>query len=262
MGYQMKGHSIKGQETFISIPGVVLHLDSRYGIQASDYLGDTIVSRWLDLSASANDVFQNNKNRTPYYTNNLIDSDGISDVDPKLFIRQPDSKFNFLHNGSPFGVYGIFGFNDTDDTGNFQIFDSGAAPSRNGFLVRVNTTASPTLTIRITQNNSNLLSHTTSAIGAENTIQTFGILRNSLNQSNNFKVYVNNSQISNISTTAAATGNCKSFNVVSVSDTIRCVIGILVIYDWTGKSVAEVTDYDIKVRAFLESSKPNFINPL
>lgn len=253
-------YTFKLNDDFTSIPGLVQYFDGRFGAQL-DNNGRIVTMQ--DLSGNGTNVYQTNSFRKPYYTDNFIDSDAIVDTNPKYLLKPPESSLRFLNDGSPFGVYTIFGFNATGTTSNFQLLDTGANPTRNGFLFRINATLTGTITVRITQAGSNLLNTTSSAIAGRNAIQSAGVVRTSLNESNNLKIYSNDVQINQLTTSAASNTDPLSYNLNTVGGGfgVRSLMGLFLIYNWKGKTSAEVLSLDAKVRSLMEAQKSSFVYP-
>jgi hypothetical protein len=251
--------TFKGAENFGSIPGLKLYLDGRLGKTIVNDGGTDKVSIWLDSAEgrafSSPLTVQRPKNHASF-----VDFDDNLNVQGLQIRATPTPTFNFFHDGSPFGYFEIMGFKQ----GVAAVITSRLFSTRagSGTGANVSIAANNRMVYQIVNAGSLDLGIQT-AINSipQEVINTMGVTRNSLSETNNIKLYANNvvSLQTTSSVVGSANGNSLSMGFINNK---RYLPGLKILYDWTGYTSSEVEVFSARVRALLEVFKLNFTYPV
>jgi hypothetical protein len=270
MSYMVKGYSFKMQEDFTSIPGLRGYYDGRYGVN----LEGGKISSVLDLSSEGTLAVNTIANRRPLWTDGKwIDYVSVSGEFCSLY-SNTKRDLNFLHNGQPFGVYGLsyFTFHSGANVSHVPLTTYSTFGTDVGMrLSFASQTSSGSMRVQVTPGGG-----TVRIITLTNLLNTgstnYRVFPNAYTYSHVFLgTTVTNNQIlrfDNIEliTTDASIlseypqGNHSTFSVgrnTQPSEIYRS--GILLLYDFTGFSQAQIALYDSKIRTLLEAVKPMFV---
>lgn len=257
------GHIISTAKTFASVPGLKIWMDGRYGKETSLYLGNPVVNRWRSLGPLDITFNQLTQVKAPKDISPFVNH--LNSVDPGVtqgLIRNSDpSLFNFLHSNN-FGVFGINRYNYTSGTSS-PFFANGLAGTANhGFLIRHNG-ALETIQCRLVNGSGVVASQLSSpAVFPQNTINSWGLVRRSINSANNIRWFKDQAQISQTSITTVAAGDCiGSMHVGLVDNNTVGELdqGLLLVYDWTGYTEAQIDAFVTTVNTLITLVRPNFV---
>jgi hypothetical protein len=265
------GYKLITNDTFTSIPGLKTWIDGRYGIQL-DISGKILML--TDLSPEKNDFENRRSSRRPLY----------EDVKWVKFLQttpsQPSSlnsvrrDFKFLHNGSPFGMYGIVNFTfppATTPIGDYGFFQTGGASSTGALQFLFQNTINNGRIVVIVRNNGATvrtisLSNLTNTGNTNYTVFPQTCLLSHVflgaNKTNNQIMRLNNlvsTSTSTIPLSGYSSADHPSFYVgINANEVDYFKVGIGLIYDWTGYNETQVAAFDLRVRALLTSIQSNF----
>lgn len=250
----LKGLKISTGANYNSIPGLVVWADPRSGIStinAPARNGDEI--REFQTRGVANILYDRSYNFAtaypPMQNGDFIDFDfdNISD-DVQIGAPQPEL-LNFLHDGSPFGFFEIFGTDWLGTGGQSASFLTAVSASEIGVLLRVNNGTNVTLSWMARNGTADTTINLTGSL-SKSVMHPIGIVRNSLDESNNFKYYINGSLSQQQSVTYEIVGDAvrNRFSSANASGR-RFVYGTRVIYNWSGYTASEIATFTSQVLA-------------
>lgn len=259
------GYTFRMNDDFSSIPGLKLWLDARFG---ASFHPDGKVKQLSDLSGNGFDFSMTKNARAPLWIDNKwIKSQneiGVTDMN-----NAGRSYMNFLHNGSPYGYYHILKapftalsitlFRTTDNAGSGQQFTMGPTTAGGSFIA---TTRNAGAAVR------QLLAANLKTVGNPNFISFPAVLNvshfftgpnlanNQVNRVNH--VVVTSTDTSILSEYPTINGNQCQLNVGANQTDDYIQTGAMLIYDWTGFTVPEMTAFDVRVRSLMDSLLPSF----
>lgn len=254
-GLILEGLTLDSQSNFNSIPGLVLWLDTRNRKTAS---GGSIVD-WSSKTTDARLFSAPVSAQRPFDTDPFVDFDDVTNTQGRQLRTAKSNVFNFFHDGSPFGYFEIMGFKQAA---------SGLTASRT-FTTRAGSGSGANISISADNrliyqcvNSGSLVIGAQTGINTltEETILSVAVTRNSLNQSNNLKFYIQNTLSTQNSVTAVASGDSSSL-AVGLINAKRYIPCLKLLYDWTGYTSSEVESFSSEVRAIVEQEKTSFTYP-
>jgi hypothetical protein len=263
-GLQLQGLVLNTEENYNSIPGLMQWNDSR---ERLNFDTNGRVSYWGDKSAQNNHFTRNSTNTRPEYENNLW----VTSRDTARYLMSPRKDYTFLHNGSKFGLYyiskidwslttasGTFGplfFAGAAGTGLQGILNSATNTGRFGYAVR-NAAAGTQSTRQIT----NLLNTSNANYTPPNTVITHSFVN--FGQLQGIVIRFGNAQLTTTPffPTLAEYPQApnSTFTAVTGSSTVGMNSGLILIYNWTDYTDAQVTVFDQRVRALLDIDRMKF----
>lgn len=259
----LRGLKLITVENFNSIPGLVQWNDGRERVQLS---GGRVMF-WGDKSTQANNFQANSASAAPYYEKGIW----VYSNDSSIYLRSPRKDYNFLHNGSKFGIYliqkttwslgtpvGLFGainYSNAAGTGLQGVLSSSSSSGRFGFILRGGASSS-TKQITNLLNASNANYTPSDSIIAQSFVN-FG-------QTGGIEIRYGNAVTSPRLTPFFPTlgeypqgPNFLQYAVTATAgQTVR--VGMILVYNWTGYSDAQVEDFDLRVRNLLNQERIKF----
>jgi hypothetical protein len=256
------GHIISTAKTFASVPGLKIWMDGRYGKDIVSYSGNSAVIRWRSLSPltqTFNSIFVP---YSPVVDGNYVKFQNL--VDPGItrsMALMDKVNYNFLHNNN-FGIFGINRHIYTGGTSAGFLLNGSTGVSEVGALLRHNG-ANPSFQYRITDGSGVVAAQfTSSAVFPLNTVNSYGLVRRSISSANNIQWFKDQVLSSQTSITAAPTGQSTTgvvrIGLVDNNTVATLWQGLLLVYDWSGYSEAQINAFVTTVNALITAVKPNF----
>lgn len=264
-GMYFKGVKVRAEENYGSIAGIKQWNDGREQVVLVNVGGVNRVNEWGDKSPMINTVSANGASRRPFYEKNCW----VYSNDVAIYMSSLRRDYTFLHNGSKFGIYSIekntwslanavssFGavnFTNASGVGLQGILNSATNMGRSGFILRGGAT---TPVKQIT----NLLNPSNINYVPSDTI----VIRHFVNFGQSLGLSMRYGPINLTTTPFFPTlaeypqGQHLTFNVVtSVAGQVQRT-GLLLIYDWTGKTDEECLGFHNRITQMLEADKIKF----
>jgi hypothetical protein len=263
VGLCMTGLTLITEESLNSIPGLWQWNDARERIDI-----ETGIAFWGDKSAQGNNLIQTLPVNQPQLEKGLWVKSNI--VSSCLFSTRRD--YNFLHNGSKFGIYAIQKPSWSIDTpalavnvlqtasagqsvGLQGVLQSNAVNGIAGVILRGGAASSSRVI-------TNVLNPTHPNYTASGTINIYSVVN--FGQTLGVRVSYNG-KITNLppffpTLAEYPTTPHTGFKVAVGFTGITSRIGILLVYNWTGFSDEQVQSFDQRVMTFLEKEKTIFQN--
>ena len=265
MGFIFKGNSLTGfaletAENFNSIPGLRLYLDSRLRVTA---IGGFVKSIQDASNAGLNFTIQNFATLPITYENGIITQNNLTAGQASQFLNT-QGNWNFFENGSPFAVFGFHKIKYGANTSNVHVRNLETGFTGQAISRVIHTAANRSLRFQVLNQEGTAGQTVISVNSANNTIPddtayTYGVIRRSLNNTNNFRLYLNNSQIhqetnSNTQIPSTTRNRILIYPLPAAIDH-RVDWGFQVIYDWTGFTEAQVDAFVTRLRILVEQRK-------
>lgn len=241
----------------MSIPGLRLWTDGRRLLETNS---EEDVMLWASIIDGR--VFRSLDGRRPKRTGEWVDFNDLNDVVSIPLIAQPDPGFGFFSNGSPFGFFEIMAIKNPpgESQSSSRTFStrSGSIPGANVLIAGPN---GKRFGYQVYDGDSFAVTvQTPSNSIQEETVTSFALTRNSLSEANNLKMYIQNTLVTNASVTGfTVAGNSLTYGYIIRR---RYLLGLRLLYDWTGYTSAEVESFSFRVRTLLEEEKANFTYPI
>jgi hypothetical protein len=255
-------------DDFSAIPGLKLWVDGRYNILLDS---NDKVQFWNDLSGNEFNFTQSKFERRPLH----LDSQWVksqNEIGSTFMLNTSDlAHLKFLHDGSPNGVYCIVNTAlDSQSTtilrtgdNNAQAFQLSLSPgtSSGSIVVTIRDNSGAAVRQMLFNNLKNVSNPNFISFPANLVISTYFT---GPNKSNNQSVRVND-KTPIISTDTSLIGEYSTLNtrqnqiVAAQADPNFLKVGLLVVYDWTGFSDADIVKFDTRVRDVLNVVATNFI---
>ena len=262
-GLSISGLTLLTEKNFNSIPGLMQWCDARERVE----LQAGKVSLWGDKSSQNNNLVMTRVDRQPTRENGLwirAAADGI-------YLMSNRRDYNFLHNGQKFGIYAIqkptwtlatsanaYNLLYTGGAGSIGLqgtLGTNLGSGRSGYTLRGGATSPSKLITTLLDTNSPNYSpsgqiYSTSFV---NFGQTTGVKVTHGNAVQSFTPFFS-------SIADYPQGNHQVFLAVAGANGITVRVGILLIYNWTGFTTAQVQGFDSEVMALLNAEKLIFQN--
>jgi len=254
----------RGDDNFLAVPGLKTWLDGRYNVVSQSNL----VSFVGDLSSEGNNFTQGTSERKPQ-TEEGKWIKFIGQSGPIVSLRSSRLNFNFLHNGSPHGVYGIVKWTWNVPVTHTFLATTGAQSTGMQFLIQ-QTVSNGRVSVII--RNEGVIPRT---VAISNLLPTFPNEIEPLEPRVLSQVFlganISNNQImrlgdlevisTDISTMSEYnTADHESFSIGAASSLTEYEnLGVLLIYDWTGYTPEQVLIFDARIRALLTTTLPVFM---
>lgn len=261
-GLNIEGFELDTAENFNSIPGIKGWYDARF---RKTIVNTDDLSLWGDLSPIGNNLVAASSQRY------LKDIDGfkLRSTVTGGTIRQltsPRRDYNFLHNGSPFGVYCLCKPDINTSVSNaFHLLTTGPASASVGCQFIIEGSGRITYSIgngTVLAKNVRTVNNASGIIDFD-VIQFLGVVYNGdgIDTGSNWSVYENNTlltkSVSSGGSVSASNHNIFIGPYANFTDNILDMYTLL-IYDWTGKTPSEVALYDAAIRSILSNLKTTF----
>jgi hypothetical protein len=265
MGFIFKGNSLTGfaletAENFNSIPGLRLYLDSQLRVTA---IGGFVKSIQDASNAGLNFTIQNFATLPITYENGIITQNNLTAGQASQFLNT-QGNWNFFENGSPFAVFGFhkIKYGSAAGTVNVRSMETGFTGQP---ISRVIHTAATRRLVFQVLNQSGTAGQTVISVNSANntipddTAYTFGVVRRTLNSTNNYRMFIDNTLIHEQSNTTvqipSTTRNRMLIYTLPEANDHRVDWGFQVIYDWTGFTEAQVDAFVTRLRILVEQRK-------
>ena len=262
-GMVLRGLTLNTEKNFNSIPGLMQWNDARDRVDAP---GNKVIL-WGDKSAQGNNLFMYRAERQPTYEKALW----IKSPTDGIYLQSNRRDYNFLHNGQKFGIYAIqkpewsaatpaaasnlIYTGGAGVTGLQGIFSTNLNPGRSGYVNR-GVGTSPSRLIN------NLLDPASPNYSPSNKIYATSFVN--MGQTLGIKISHGNAlqSLPAFFPTMAEypTGSHQVFTAISGVAGITARVGLLLIYNWTGYTGAQVQSFDAQVLELLNSEKLIFEN--
>lgn len=259
------GLSFKGRTNFQSIPGLKGYWDGRFGVSVNT--SDEVLSL-LDLSSEETTITPPKALNRPILIDNKWIEYRSSDGEFRTLSSQRRD-YRFLHNGSPFGIYGIINFEFVSNTRFIQFTPNGESTGM--FLRFAATESNGRFHLQVQNNNtivrnviiSNLLNTGNTNYRIFPNTYSFSQLFYGANKSNNQILRFDSDTITTVSFDSStideySQDNHTAFNIGRNNNNSSFKIGIVLIYDFTGFNDIEIATYDLKIRELLEKELLHF----
>jgi len=262
-GLSVKGLTLLTEKNFNSIPGLWQCNDARERVDA--VAGK--VSYWGDKSSQGNNLFQLTASKKPSYEHGLW----VTSNDTTIYLKSNRRDYRFLHNGQKFGIYAIQKptWSLSSSTSAFNLVYTGGAgvtglqgiigsnlnQGRTGYILRGGASSPGKLL-------TNLLDPASPNYSPSGHIYTSSFVN--LGQTLGVKSTFGNAIASTTSffPTMAEypTGDHFTFYVATGAAGLTIRIGLLLIYNWTGYTGAQVASFDSQVMELLNHERMVFTN--
>jgi hypothetical protein len=263
MGFIFRGNSLTGfaletAENFNSIPGLRLYLDSRLRVTA---IGGFVKSIQDVSNSGLNYMIPNFATLPITYENGIITQNNLTAGQSSQF-QNIQGNWNFFENGSPFAIFGFhkikFGTNNSNV--NLRSLETLQGTDTRSRLTHTSGTRRLEFQILNQATNGNLyrISSPNDTI-PDDTAYTYGIAKRSASGTNNYRMFIGNTQILQTSNSTVQTPdftrNRMLIYPLPAAVDHRVDWGFQVIYDWTGFTEAQVDAFVTRLRILVEQRK-------
>jgi hypothetical protein len=251
-GLNLKGFQLQVAENFSSVPGLMSYW---HGLFRKEFDVSSNIATWGDLSTQNNVALNATISQRPNFTSPYIN------LGQNKSLKSIRRNFNFLHNGSAFGVYSIvkvdlsqmgsaFTVLETS-LGNFTGLSFSCGSGTNGRIV---------LAVRngATQVRLVLLTNLLNTYPTEALVIVRHVFKGEGVSNNHILSYGNVSGVVTNAGTGYATGDHNAFTVTGNPNTSLLKLGATLIYDFTGLSSAAIDTRDAKIVSLLTTLKNEF----
>lgn len=255
MGATIQGISFRGAESLISVPGLQLWLDGRRLIELDD---NAKVLNWASITDGR--IFTAIDAQRPVTADDMwIDFNDLTDSQGYQLRSPSTPSFNFFSNGSPFGYFEILGYKNAASVISSRIFTTRQG---SGSGANINLSGSGDRLVYQIVESGSLLSGNQTGVDtlSEEAVHSIGVTRNSLSETNNLKLYIDNVAKLQTTISAATTVDSNSMNIGFINKK-RYLTGLKLLYDWTGYTSSQVEAFSARVRTLLAAEKANFAYP-
>jgi hypothetical protein len=265
------GYKLITNDTFTSIPGLKLWLDSRFLVKKESALNADAVTQWNDIIELAQ--FFKIAESSPIQSSNdypfmNFSYSGSSGYQKRLGIRDENvkNKFEFLHKLTPYGIYWIYNCENVDST--YTIVGTRGTTGR-GFQLERQGAGFPRFRIgAFNDSGTGVFQMTTpfaSAYGRNESTNYWSVLCRGNNTTNGYSISRGGVVLAETNIGTISNNGSPSFFRIGGEASNSTVLGIpelnyglILIYDWNGYTNNEITNYDARIKSLLQTALNNF----